>query len=1674
MAHIVAKVDTENYFKFIVLLISKAQQHPDQLLKNHNSRAALDILSSAFIYAMYMLIGEKKHKVAQNQTINILLAPCLDLRKSLIEQLNLPTSNSSSTSSFNNGDHFIKSTPVGPNDGTGQDGTNIYEELENEQISAHALVRIRNRSSNLQQIPHPVLPHQVLVSPSILFHPSRIHAQLDIATINSFIHEQAAGNLSPSNSDSNIKVFANFAKSSLALTNHQLQLQILTLIETALFFGLFHPGKVLLSTYAGDLRNHSGESATFANVAFYKSLIQLQQDPLLSGIVTEGLGFIVAAYNAALQLKAFGQHEGHERKEHNSWKKKPLVQRVFLNLFFVFTLTTPMTQPSNLNPTPTPNSKRKRDEKKEEAEANLSVSKKRATELDTKAEELTDAGKKQKVFVARISILAGLYNNLVYRQKPTSLGMLTERMRALANLLRAGGKIGGNWQSDEDTWFGSQLNKLLDTTFNLLVASHSTAENLTKEEAGVLDAAYDVFVGLQELMHEFIKPRLPALFKMMAIGSPVPCCDELLGALTDFSADARQLDLLFTSFFEALHDENQFSPIYLAPNAVQKLSIHISCLNAQIPTIWVLFLDEWANKCYHKSAYKVARQARFLFLFATFIRSIQFLTTVGYTMSVLYDVFDRTILVAKQALENFEPDESEESESLLRSIIMFHSAIIVIARRINPFREGKSEEVIRRNEKILTKAFPKLLKLVTKKEYLKQQAYSPRLKLALCELMVSRLHDVAVDPPETCFVDSEKHNVEVLEIRSFVVYILDTRPSPEKRHCTCSDIEKAKETHCGHIKGALSPLETSKYQFIGVDETSYPVAHWELIATNIKWIYGYATALELKSILSVLFSACLCFNQAYCSELSTLTIGTVSSCTMANANFYEIWPIREIATGETLMESISYSTIFDSVKIQSMVKDIELQTLLAKDILNSKGTMKNIDKIFEKALSLTENDFKIVLPNCQEISEKLILQLGFIQLLPLRWVGQDTATRLCYFAVGWEIMATLFLQYYKLPDKANPFLESLLLACRHFLLNISSEYPNFLLHMPTSVAQWIVTMPSFKSMALVKVTNTLLGGCLKACLEVKEDKEVQCAHASSAPSAYLTTITTTTANVGCLLQVLQDKLMKTLPKNPFAAVKQIEATLQLPMEYYKKLSHMRKVIPTKTSHLDQSYSSDSQRQTCVPTFLANYLLYIQNLMAQVIKSYTPSSAQHFIHLTQAAAWIIRILIGCGGADKILSDDYHYDAQNLSTALVSSPSFISVLPSFVKTVCEFILPELSSSNPTCTLVSGAVHLINNFAKMHTGLSDRFFLVLLALSMRLSYRSNDSQFCNQERELFETLSRKIYKTLGRTKTASQRNLLSSHIEVMLQNSLEVNASLFGLQSISLLSLVNTQAIKKKHIPLVAQVTSSAFLTPLLELLKTPFPINNATNKPLLSTPESKLQFQNNNNSNNNAQTNASLKGRSCQIQLIEKTYTASSTTNAADVYSKGLEVSQFVILPSIFVPTHIPLLLELIPSAYQMSPTTLIHSSKLMCKLLDFNCVDLRHFSIYFVTSFRTLLKSLSNYPKWALELDSSTLQRAIINNLLILFKRMRVVFRKALEQDVGAIVLDYIQLCENPHHGAHTNTALTPLQPGIIGLMGLCSNKIIFRIREDAITFGKFTWDQLYETMKATARDKAKY
>lgn len=210
----------------------------------------------------------------------------------------------------------------------------------------------------------------------------------------------------------------------------------------------------------------------------------------------------------------------------------------------------------------------------------------------------------------------------------------------------------------------------------------------------------------------------------------------------------------------------------------------------------------------------------------------------------------------------------------------------------------------------------------------------------------------------------------------------------------------------------------------------------------------------------------------------------------------------------------------------------------------------------------------------------------------------------------------------------------------------------------------------------------------------------------------------------------------------------------------------------------------------------------------------------------------------------------------------------------------------------------------------------------------------------------------------------------------------------------------------------------------------------------------------------------------------------------VFLAGLEVCRLVLVPSNINENYVPMALSLIPPLHQISTIALqsygqsqghaaasvgvlmvIQCAKLMLTLLDVSLPHLKRHLPYIVTCFRTLLKSLSHYPAWA---DDRATAYDITSNMMLLFTRLRTVFKKNLEQDVGAIVLDYIELCENATHGKSVNTALTLLQPGIIGMLKLCSNDTMYAIRMQAITFGKFTWDQIHATMQELATNKGKW
>jgi hypothetical protein len=46
-----------------------------------------------------------------------------------------------------------------------------------------------------------------------------------------------------------------------------------------------------------------------------------------------------------------------------------------------------------------------------------------------------------------------------------------------------------------------------------------------------------------------------------------------------------------------------------------------------------------------------SRRSRFLFLFGIFVRSVQFLNTIGFRLEDLYSALDKTLVIAEKALD---------------------------------------------------------------------------------------------------------------------------------------------------------------------------------------------------------------------------------------------------------------------------------------------------------------------------------------------------------------------------------------------------------------------------------------------------------------------------------------------------------------------------------------------------------------------------------------------------------------------------------------------------------------------------------------------------------------------------------------------------------------------------------------------------------------------------------------------------------------------------------------------------------------------------------------------------------------------------------------------------------------------------------------------------------------
>lgn len=140
-------------------------------------------------------------------------------------------------------------------------------------------------------------------------------------------------------------------------------------------------------------------------------------------------------------------------------------------------------------------------------------------------------------------------------------------------------------------------------------------------------------------------------------------------------------------------------------------------MNTQLPLLWEHFVKEWDNHKYapnfplfflllicvrvtKSKAVKSSQRSRYLFLFGVFLRSIQFLTVIGFTLDSLYTLLDKSLVIAEAALDGtifsmfssiyihteFSPNGTTESAILLRNIILLYSALVVVSRRVNPFR----------------------------------------------------------------------------------------------------------------------------------------------------------------------------------------------------------------------------------------------------------------------------------------------------------------------------------------------------------------------------------------------------------------------------------------------------------------------------------------------------------------------------------------------------------------------------------------------------------------------------------------------------------------------------------------------------------------------------------------------------------------------------------------------------------------------------------------------------------------------------------------------------------------------------------------------------------------------------------------------------------------------------
>ena len=162
------------------------------------------------------MVNGTQYKSILGYTMNILLAPFLDLRATLIDDLNHNIEPSTSTT-----------------DQTEVADSEVAEALENDHVAATALAKAKHEEQREQA-------NQT--STTRQFHAARLHAALDGKTINGIIHSYQSAKIKGSS--------AIEYGSSSSFNRHRVMHSLLQLIETTLFFGMFAPEKNSLLRFA--------------------------------------------------------------------------------------------------------------------------------------------------------------------------------------------------------------------------------------------------------------------------------------------------------------------------------------------------------------------------------------------------------------------------------------------------------------------------------------------------------------------------------------------------------------------------------------------------------------------------------------------------------------------------------------------------------------------------------------------------------------------------------------------------------------------------------------------------------------------------------------------------------------------------------------------------------------------------------------------------------------------------------------------------------------------------------------------------------------------------------------------------------------------------------------------------------------------------------------------------------------------------------------------------------------------------------------------------------------------------------------------------------------------------------------------------------------------------------